>query len=393
MADITTDQLFHPEVIIGVAQRFKKSPSLFQMLFNMEINDPATEQFPGKHGQIDLIDPTRIVGGVRGDEAGPRQVQPKVVGAFSIDCYRLYESIRVNSNRLYPMRAIGGSSAVVEAGGRSHFRQQVTHLLGRASNLREFAITRTLMGGFDLKVLNNDTQNVVPVESGAGDYSVNTNMPASQTGDLPCGGAAGVTPLISATWNNVNTDIAAQVSLVNEHMQLYSGYPLRHAFIPTDVYNAMRDNSELQSQGGSVQRPWDSWIPNPQKTDGQQLSGFTVEFRAMPNVLWHVYDSYLQLESDSDLQADQRTKSKLTKIIPDGKCLFLPSPDQDWFGWAGGAEYVKKNIASVEDSLVQGFDTWAIPCNDPPGRELRVMDIGLPYLKVARAPMFADVIF
>jgi hypothetical protein len=392
MANVTYDQLFHPEVIIGVAQRFKKSPSLFQKMFGMEITDGAAEQFPGKHGQIDLVDPTRIVGGIRGDEAAPRRVQPKVVGAFSVDCYRFYESILVNSNKLYPLRAIGGPSSQVEAGGKSHFRQQVTHLLDRVANLREFAITRTLMGGFDLKILNNDPQNMVPVESGAGDVTINTNLPASQTGQLPCGGTTGTDNLITASWDT-DADIAAQVSLIDEHMQLYSGLPLKHVFITTPTFNAMRTNSELQSQGGSVQRPWDSWSVNPDKTEGQNLSGYTVEFRAMPNILFHVYDSFLQLEADSDKQSDQRDKSKLTKVIPDNKALFLPEVGTDWFGWAAGSEYVKKNIASVEDSLVQGFSTWSVPSTDPPGREVRVMDIGLPYLKVARAPMFGTVIY
>lgn len=391
MADITQNQLFHPEVIIGVAQRFKKTPNLFSKLFGLEVGDAPTEQFPGKHGQIDLIDPTRIVGGMRGDEAGPRRVQPKVVGTFSLDCYRYYESTLINSNKLYPLRSIGGSSAKVEAGGRSHYRQQVTNLLDRVANLREFCITRTLMGGFDLKILNNDTENIVPVESGDGDVSVNNNLPASHKDQLALGGAAGSTDLISAVWSNPATDIAAQVSLVNEHMQLYSGMPLKHCFISTTIFNYMRDNSELQSQGGSIQRPWESWTPRPDKTDGEKLSGYTVEFRAMPGILFHVYDAYLQLESDSDLQSAQRTKSNLTKVIADDKCLFLPEIDDQWFGGAAGSEYVKKNIASVEDDLVSGFDTWAVPTTDPPGREVRAMDIFMPYLKVSRAPMFATV--
>ena len=391
MADITYDQLFHPEVIIGVAQRYKKTPNLFSKIFGMEITDEPTQQFPGKHGQIDLIDPTRIVGGVRGDESAPRRVQPKVVGTFGINCMRFYESALINSNKMFPLRSIGGPSNAVEAGGRSHYRQQVVNLMDRLANLREFAITRTLMGGFDLKILNNDTENIVPVESGDGDVSVNTNLPASHKDQLALGGANGTTDLISAVWSNTATDIAAQVSLVNEHMKLYSGMPLKHCFISTTIFNFMRDNSELQSQGGSVQRPWESWTPRPDKTEGEKLSGYTVEFRAMPGILWHVYDAYLQLESDSDDQQDQRDKSKLTKVIPDDKCLFLPEPSNDWMGWAAGSEYVKKNIASTEDELVMGMDTWSIPTTDPPGREVRLMDIGLPYLSVSRAPMYATV--
>jgi len=54
---------------------------------------------------------------------------------------------------------------------------------------------------------------------------------------------------------------------------------------------------------------------------------------------------------------------------------------------------VKKNIASVSSEIVTGFDTWDMPINDPPGRQLRAMDIGLPYLKMRESIFYATCIF
>jgi len=391
MANYSTDQLFAPEVILGVSKTFVDGPNYIQSLLGMGVGGTPTAIFPGHTGTVDRLDGNRAVGGISVRDGVPRRVQPKVVGTDTLTCYKYYESVVINANKLYPLRAIGGASNVVDPSGQSHYKEQIKYLSSRRSNLREFTVSRTLLGqGFALKAQNDNEQQIIPVEFGAGDQDVATGMPVANTGQLPLGTAGA--DLISAVWSNANTDIAAQVSNVNEAMLLKTGIPLRHVMISTTIWNYLRKNTLLQNEGGSVVRPWEEFSNNPApQSTGKQNAGFTVEFRAIPNVMFHVVDAFLMLEDSNQVQSDQRDRSKLTKVIPDDKAIFLPDPNPEWIGWAAGTEMVKKNITSIASDMVNGADAWSLPLNDPPGFEVRMIDIGLPYLRMKDAVMSATV--
>ena len=243
------------------------------------------------------------------------------------------------------------------------------------------------MGGFSLKRLGDNDQNVVPVESGtSGAFkTIESGMPTENTGNLD--------GQLGTSW--ATADVASDCHTVNEKMLRVSGMPLKHIIVSTPTYNKMRANSTLQAQGGQVQRPFgDSMADNSDANkEGDQNGGFTVSFRAMPQYLVHVYDGFLMLDNTSQDQQDARTAAKLVKVLPDNKALFLPEPSARWFGWQAGSEPVKKNIASVSSEIVTGFDTWDMPINDPPGRQIRALDIGLPYLKMREAAFFGTVVF
>lgn len=391
---LSYEELFHPAFITGLIQRYSSGNNFFQRLFNMKPGDAPTETVSGKVGQLDLVDPTRSIGGIRANAVGPHRVIPKSVGESTVTCYRYYEAIDILDEKMFPVRPLGGPLNVVEPGAKSHFAQQVAHLGERMSNLREFAISRMLFGGFSLKRINDNDQNVVPVELGTSGAFKNiaSGLPTGHKDQLNVDGAG---DLIGTTWGTGSSaDIASDVYKVNEKMMLKSGMPLRHVIITTPTYNAMRANSKLQSQGGTVQSPMTDLSPNGDANkEGDPNGGFTVRFRAMPQFLFHVYDGFLMLDNDSTDQQDQRDATKVVKVMEDNKALFLPEPSSRWFGWQAGSEPVKKNIASVSSEIVTGFDTWDMPINDPPGRQLRAMDIGLPYLKMRESIFYATCIF
>ena len=389
--NLTYEQLFHPAFITGLVQRYSSGNNFFQRLFNMRPGDAPTASVPGKIGQQDLVDPSRIVGGVRNDGVGPHLVTPKSVGSSTVVCYRYYESINVLDEKLFPVRPLGGPLQTVDPQGRTHFAQQIAHLGERMSNLREFAISRMLQGGFDLKRLNSNDQNIVPVESGSGDYSVESGLPAAHKTQLALGTAGA--NLITADWSTASTEIASHCHSVNEAMLLKSGMPLKHIIVSTATYNSMRQNTKLQNQGGQVERPFENMSDNPlTNKEGDMNGGFTVRFRAMPQYLVHVYDGFLQTQDNSDDNLDGRDRTKLIKVVPDNYAYFLPEISTRWFGWQAGSEPVKKNIASTASEIVSGYDTWDIPVNDPPGRQVRMLDIGMPYLKMRESVMYAEVI-
>ena len=395
MSAFTLDQMMHPEVITGLIKRYGEPASLFQKLFSMELGDPATDSVPGMFGQKDLIDPTRFVGTIRNNSVGPRRVIPKQVGVSNVTCYRYYEAVQLLEQKLYPMRQLGGPVGGAGSGmapNSSYYKEQVKYLGGRVTNLREFAISRTLFGGFALKAQNSTNgQNIIPVEYGAGDYDIDSGLPASNTGQVAL--ASGGGNIITATWANAATDIAAQVNNINEAMLFVSGMPLKHVIITTQTYNHMQANSVLQATGGSSVSTFLYRNPSQRKgPDGKLIYGETVRFRAIPNVDFHVYDAHLMLEDSNQKQSDQRTRSKTFKVLPENKALFLPEPDSSWMGWQAGSEPIRKTPTS--DSEIQvGYDTWNLPLFEPVGQEIRMMDIGMPYLKVRSAPIYATVIF
>ena len=390
--NLTYEQLFHPAFITGLVQRYSSGNNFFQRLFNMRPGDAPTASVPGKIGQQDLVDPSRIVGGIRNDSGGPHLVTPKSVGSSTVVCYRYYEGINVLDEKLYPVRPLGGPLQTVDPEGRSHFAQQIAHLGERMANLREFAISRMLAGGFDLKRLNSNDQNIVPVESGSGDYSINSGLPASHKSKIALGPSSA--NLISASWDSASTEIATICHDINEAMLLKSGMPLKHIIVNTKAYNNMRQNTKLQNQGGQVQSPMTDLVDNPNRNqEGDANGGFTVRFRAMPQYLVHVYDGFLQTQDNSDDNLDGRDRAKVIKVVPDNYAYFLPEVSTRWFGWQAGSEPVKKNVASSASEIVSGFDTWDIPVNDPPGKQVRMLDIGMPYLKMRESVMYGNIIF
>lgn len=390
--NLTYEQLFHPAFITGLVQRYSSGNNFFQRLFNMRPGDAPTDLVPGKVGQQDLVDPTRIVGGIRNEIGGPHLTSPKPVGTSTVVCYRYYEAINVLDEKMFPVRPLGGPLNTVDPQGRTHYAQQIAHLGERMSNLREFAISRMLQGGFDLKRLNSNDQNIVPVESGSGDISVNSGLPAAHKSKLAL--KSGGSNILAASWDTSSTEIATHCHEVNEAMMLKSGMPLRHIIVSTPTYNAMRANTKLQNQGGQILPPFEGLSDNSAlNKEGDMNGGFTVRFRAMPQYLVHVYDGFLLTQDNSDDNLDGRDRTKVIKVVPDNYAYFLPAISSRWFGWQAGSEPVKKNIASTASEIVSGFDTWDIPINDPPGRQVRMMDIGMPYLKMRESIMYGNVIY
>ena len=391
MAALTAEQVFHPQVLAGMVKRFHAGPNYFQKVLGLSFDSKRlTNPIPGIHGGWDLLEPNRAVGSFNQINAGPRKVTPHKVGHATGTCYVYYEAIDLFDNDMYPQRAIGGQANTIDEGAQSHIAYKVNALIERAVNLREFTVSRTLLGGYDMKF--SDEQRQLPVESGDGDVSIDVGLPASHKGQLALGPSGA--DLIDTTWSSSTSDIAAMCSSVSKYMMFYSGQPLRHVFITTEIFNHMRKNTKLQSEGGSTVRPWESFaLSGIRSKDGAANGGSTVEFRAIPNVLFHIVDSWLMLESANQTQDDQRDLSKTIQTIPANRVIMTPEADGSWLGSMAGSQKAKTIFGSVSSQTVSGTGTWAMPLDQPPGRTVHLMDIFLPYLKMRRAIMSPTVVF
>ena len=361
MADVALHEMLHPHVVIGQFRRYGGVTNLFQRIFRMRVGDPPTATVLGKVGQAHLTDPVRRIGSIRMNTVGPRRIDEQEVGGSTVTCYRSYESVRLLDERLYPLAALGGPPNVLEEGGVSYVNEQLSKLAQSNSNLREFVISRLLMGGFGLKLAGGNMQNIIPVEKGNGTYDFDSGIPAANTGAVPLSPTG--SNIIDTGWQNAGASIVQQMNNLNEASLFVSGKPLRHNFITTSTYNLMLGNTELRSVGGDAFTIWRDFTMREVLNDmGDPNAGFTVQFRAMPNFLFHVYDGFLMLDEVSGTattQRDQRT-------------------------WQAGTEPIRRNQLAASE-IVRGFQTWSTPMDEPPGEEFKLLDIGIPFLKMQQA--------
>ena len=71
MAALTTEQMFHPQVLAGMVKRFHAGPNYFQKVLGLSFDNNPEKVFPGIHGGWDLLEPNRQVGGINQINAGP----------------------------------------------------------------------------------------------------------------------------------------------------------------------------------------------------------------------------------------------------------------------------------------------------------------------------------
>ena len=375
---VTLGELLRDRAITGVISRIATPLSLFQTYFGMGLTDAPTIQSLNRTVSWDIFDATRSVAGGSAPGTGPTRVTRQKIGQQHAACMRMHESVMLLDEEIFRTRPLGRPVGTIDQNGANYVMRQIRFMTERYRNLREFMVSRLFYGGFGLSISG---QQYRPVEKGAGDVDVATQTPAAHFSQLALG--SGGANLIDAAWSNANTDIAKQLNNISAAMHRVSGYPLRHIWINTNTYNYLLNNSKLQSQGGSVFRPFDSMNARDLRSvEGIPDNGFDVVFRAIPLYRFHVYDGVLNLTEST---RDSTDIANVTKLIKDDTAIMHPDKG-DWLGWAAGAEPVRKNLTDG-GSVVQGFGAWATPTIDPAGQELKFLDNGLPFLAIPKAIM------
>jgi len=382
---VTLGDLLRDKSIMGVVNRIATPLSLFQNYLGMGVGSSPMIQAQSRQIVWDIFDSTRTVASGSAPGTGPTRVTRKSIGQGYAACMRMHESLLMLDEEIFRTRPVGAPVGTVDQNGQAYIARQINYMTQRVKNIREFMVSRMFYGGFDLDV---DGQVYRPVEAGSGDIQIRTQTPAAHFAQLALGAAAA--DLITASWDNANTDIAKQLNNVNAAMSRIYGAPLRHVWINTGVYNHLLNNSKLQSQGGSVMRPFDKLSARDIKSvEGIPDTGFDVVFRACPLFTFHVYDGVLNL---NDATGNSTSADDVTMIVKNNTAIMHPDKG-DWCGWAAGAEPFRRNLAQQTSSVVQGFGAWATPTIDPAGHELKFIDNGLPILSVPKAIMTPTVVF
>ena len=322
----------------------------------------------GKVFSWDVFDKTRSIAQGRPPGTGPAMIAPQKVGVVNASAYRAHEAIHLQEERIFRMRPLGGQWGLVDSRGQSYVASQAQYQAQRFRNNREFMVSRMMRGGFDIKISGD---NWVPVDSGDGHITVDLQLPAANKGNL--GG------IIDAGWNLTTTDILGQILAINAKFEEDHGYPLRHVWVDSGVYNLMLNNDSLKNVAGTANTVFTQFEPTGiRNVEGIEDTGFDVVFRAIPWLQVHVYDARLDVDGTSK------------KIIEPKHAYFTADPDSNIAEWLEASEVVAENVMDPGREAF-GMVSWVTRVIDPAGFELKTLDGGMTALYLPKCVADATV--
>lgn len=386
---ITVEQLLRSQSFVtGVRSRIGATGSFFQNFFNLGPDGPQGQAPvpPGQDAAVwDYFDNVRTMSEVRPALAGPARVIPQSVGTASGALIRFYEALMFEDNRIAGFRPPGKPVGTLSKAGEDYVARQLKMLLQKQNNSREFVISRMLRGGFDIKTLGGDRQ--ILVESGSGQISINSQIPTAHKEKLPLDVASA--DIITASWATASTDIIGQMAVLRQVAERRSGLPIKHGLYTSKMYTNCVNNDKLRAAGGSAYRVWESLIERPMQTlDGMRRRGEDIEFRALPQVTFHVYDGVLNV----DQVRNSLDVADNSLFIPNDHTIFTPEPG-DWFAQVVGSEIIRENHGSERKTVV-GTHDWVRNVIEPTaGTDLHVWNKYLPIIYVPNAVYYALTVF
>jgi hypothetical protein len=379
MANVSLHQLLGTTVVTRAISRIKTPMSRLQQFFGMQPGGPAVNPVGGSMAGYDIFDRTRRIATGRPPFAGPANRAPQAIGHITLQMYRTHEKILLHEAKLFRTRPVGGNFGDVDSRGQRYVTQQEAYLAQLFKNHREFMVSRMLRGQFYVKLDGDDW---IPTDtSGADRMTVDFRIPAANKGKLPSFSSDVVGDVITATWSNAGTDILLHLLNINAAFEEHHGYPLRHAWCPSQVWNAIMANTKIQTVGGSANTVFTTFQPTGlTNEEGIADTGFTAVLRAVPWLTWHVYDAGLEVDGT------------YTKFLPNDRCVLLPEPSPDIFEFYEGSEIVAENVMDPGSERM-GLSAWTTRVIDPAGFELKALDIGMPVPYIPKAIVYAQVIF
>ena len=368
--EVSFEQITSSEFISRVISQIRTPRSKFQNFYQIG-NGMANVTTPGG-AQVgwDTFNATRQMARGRPRGSGPGTARKNPTGHVSAHMFRTHEKTIILQEQLFRSRPLGQNFGVIEAFGQSHLTKQEEAMGQRFSNTREFMVAKMFQGGFDLKLVGEDW---LPVTSGSGNLPVDFQIAAGNKSKLDMLGAGDI---INISWDQKATaKIATDLLQINSAFEQLHGWPLEHIWLNSDTLAKFLDNDQLTSLAGTANRVFDRFT--------REDAGFPdlqIVFSGVPMFTFHVYDAPLEEE-------DTRTK-----IIPDDRAIFTPSPDSQWLEWMEGSEIVAENIMDTGTERF-GMHAWMERQTQPASWELIGVDNGLPALYVPDTVAFGTIIF
>lgn len=369
---VTMETLLHPTQVRKVVSEIRSPINRLTAFYGLGPDGTNTEQVAGKSFSWDQFNAVRTIATGRPAGTGPARITPQIVGNVAARAYRAFEAVPLLYERIYRNRPIGGPfpSGELDTNGVRYITAQQERLGQRFLNNREFMVSRMLRGsGFQIKI---DGDTMVPVDSG-GAISVTYNVPAGNIGT--------VNGIFAGNWQTAASAVPHdEVLALNAYSEQLSGLPIEHAWLNSVTWSKLLKTDQVKTLAGSSNQPFATYDRvSITGADGRQTTELTAMLRGIPWVTWHINDAVLNVNgSDS-------------KIWPDNRVGFTPSPSSEWLAMVEGDELVRPNLGSESILTVNGFGAWTTPTMDPAGVELKAIDICLPALYIPTAIFYATV--
>lgn len=400
--------LFRLPVLKGLIDRFAPQATPFTSHygggFRATADDVVDTNSDVGEFVYDVIAPDRKAAEFTAPYSGPTKLQQRPTKTERGNVMRVdaYHEFRYDNYSRF--RRLGGGVGDLDQNGQSRIAYDVNSQLQRMANLHEWVMTSMFRGALHLKVQPNGGLGVLPDATGA-DITITHPLPAEHTGQLPLG--SGGANLIALSFTNANADIPAYIRNIAAEAPRLSGTTITDFWISTKIANAMFNNAQMQAQGGSSFRVFDSMgTVTPTNVEPVNIGtavrrlamkGYdTVSWRAFgENYRFHICD-YGQQFGGGDLVNEAPARAQYVRYIGENDMLITPPPQRNlWWKKVEASQMISRSERAAP-TLVTGFDQMIYPMGglfQTPGQAVRFLDCFFYHLYIERAIFRPTVIF
>lgn len=375
MPGLTLHQMTATPTVKKLISRVKTPTNRLAQFWGMQIGGPNASSIGGRYVGWDVMDVDRGLAKGRAPGSGPATSAPTKVGHVTAVAYRSHEKVPLLYERIYRNRALGAQWGTVDVGGQSYIVKQQKQLAQRFSNMREFMVAMMMRGKFRVQQSGDDFIPVLPTES-TYMFEVDYQIPAGNKSQL---NMLGTGSIIGTAWSSSAAPIVQDILQIQEAFENLHGWPLEHAWCNSNMLYNLFNNTELKSMAGTANIMFDRFeVVERFGPEGIRDNGYTVVFKALPWLIWHIYDGVLSINGT------------VTKVIADNTVTFCPTPTSDIAEFVEGSEPIQERTdAAVHEET--GFVAWTTPAIDPPALELKAVDNGIPGLYLPKCIAHATV--
>jgi hypothetical protein len=388
-AGMSYDQLFRVPFTIGLIKQLHSSGNTLSEYYGLGITGKVAQQIQGRVGQYDLYNGTRSLSPVSAPGAPPTRLNRTVVGTQPITLPRIYNSIGIEDEKLFGTRALGmNKAAPVDDGAKAYYALQMQYAKQRINNSSEFMAAKMFSGGWGIKEYTAGSQIMFLSEfNAAGNLANNATL-------VPNGNKGNVEGIIDTTWSNPNADIVQMLFKLQVKAARVNGRRIKDIWVNGNTGRYLFNNSVIQAVGGSVYRIFDTLNPATEIGPNQKFpdTGVTVQFRALPDYQFHIYNQGYVTPGTSESFSAQTDLANWNFFIPDNVAIMTPAPS-DWCGVVQGSEPMRWNLKQGATTIVEGFGLGFEDAIDPPRTDVKMLYNGAPVITEPLAIYYATVLF
>lgn len=370
MAGRAVQELLAPEVILREVSRIQLPGTVLSDLFGwgLAARDPANMSgnmidYPLREGSYDVFNRTRRIatGSVPG--TANTNIKPQKVGRVRFTIPRSAERIPLTDEDMVNRRQIGQAVTVVDTMGENYLMRQKRYLAEAVANMIEFQTAAMLRGTYTFDQQGDELRQGFS----GGEETIDFQIPANNKNQL--------NGIIAAPWSTAGTDIPGHVAAINRQSNSNTGLGIEHAVLNSFTLQYLLKNDFIKAQAGTSNTPFESYV---RSGPGR----FSVVFRAIPWMQWHVVDYTLEVWDGSAFTD--------TKLIADDHVHFFPTPSPAWCQYLNGGEVITEGPQGAR-AFRHGFYAYGYASWDPSGWNLCNVHNGIPALYVPAATFDADV--